>query len=60
MTTCRNCGYGLTEVSIALAVEDAGIVREELSFYCSTYDEERAICPGMSRDEQEHMAYWTT
>ena len=59
METCSNCGGLLTEESIRLAVEDAGIPREELSFCCPTYSDEGG-CQGWAKEDETAAAYWST
>lgn len=56
---CNNCGFPLTHENIRLAVEDAGLPEDELTFCCPSYLEESG-CTGTAREDANKPAYWRT
>lgn len=56
---CNNCGQTLTDENVRLAIEDALMLEEELSFCCPSYDWHEG-CKGYSIEDQKKPAYWRT
>ncbi len=56
---CCNCGGELTEENIKLAVEDAGLPQDELTFCCPTYTDQGG-CMGFCNEDRDKPAYWST
>lgn len=64
---CHCCGFPLTEENVRLAVEDAGVPQDELTFCCPSYAEQKdedgkryEACQGYATADRDVPAYWRT